>query len=353
MWAATNTGFIRKVNEDRFCIGDWASHGKNESLEGTIECARGWAVIADGMGGHDAGELASELAIETIHGLIAQVSSEHAIAHMLERANERIFEEMFGDRGRPAMGSTAVGVCFRHGDAFAFNIGDSRLYLVREGLLVQQSIDDTLNRPIRARGSRSHALTQSLGGSLSRLPLNPHVKCLTVADREQLLLCSDGLTDMLSDDEVAGVLLRLPPHPAEALVSAALDAGGEDNVTVIVIDRAMRIPSLEPVGQRLPQEGMCRSQSEELLNPDDGGYEDWPWNGPVGGDDRMGRKTRLEIPRRQIPLGNRIPNKATSRSIARLVHSTNAGGQSESWPDQRFRPTRSTSTNFWMTVIEA
>jgi serine/threonine protein phosphatase PrpC len=55
------------------------------------------------------------------------------------------------------------------------------------------------------------------------------------------LLCSDGLTDMLSDDEVAGVLLCLPQHPAEALVSAALDAGGEDNVTVIVIDRAVRI----------------------------------------------------------------------------------------------------------------
>jgi len=241
IWAATHTGLVRKVNEDRFCIGDWVSHGHNESLEGIIECARGWAVIADGMGGHDAGELASESAIETIHALIAQASSEPAIAHMLERANERIFEEMFSDRGRPAMGSTAVGVSFHHGNAFAFNIGDSRLYVVRGGALVQQSVDDTLTRATRAKGPRSHALTQSLGGSVSRLPLDPHVRRLIVSDREQLLLCSDGLTDMVPDDEIAGVLVRLPPHPAEALVSAALDAGGKDNVTVIVIERAVWI----------------------------------------------------------------------------------------------------------------
>ena len=61
-----------------------------------------------------------------------------------------------------------------------------------------------------------------------------------VSEQEQLLLCSDGLTDMLSDDEIAGVILRRPPHPAQALVSAALDAGGEDNVTVIFISATAR-----------------------------------------------------------------------------------------------------------------
>ena len=115
MWAATHAGLVRTVNEDRCCVGEWVSDGHNESREGIIECARGWAVIADGMGGHDAGEFASQSAIGTIHEMIAQAGSESTIARMLERANERIFEEMFSDRGRPAMGSTAVGVSFRDG----------------------------------------------------------------------------------------------------------------------------------------------------------------------------------------------------------------------------------------------
>ncbi len=134
---------------------------------------------------------------------------------MLERAHESIFEEMFSDRGRPAMGSTTVAVSFRGGQALAFNIGDSRLYVVHEGAVVQQSVDDTLGRVARARGTRSHALTQSLGGTLGRLPLDPHVKRLAVSDQEQLLLCSDGLTDMLSDEErlpdSSSAALRIPP----------------------------------------------------------------------------------------------------------------------------------------------
>ena len=216
MWAATHAGLVRQVNEDRCCVGAWVSGGHNEFREGFIECVRGWAVIADGMGGHDAGEFASESAIGTIHETIGQAASECAIARLLERANERIFEEMFTDRGRPGMGSTVVGVSFCDGHAFAFNIGDSRLYVLREGALILQSVDDTLGRISRARANRSHALTQSLGGSLSRLPLDPHVKRLRVSDEDQLLLCSDGLTDMLSDDEIVGVLFasvpRIPPR---------------------------------------------------------------------------------------------------------------------------------------------
>ena len=107
-------------------------------------------------------------AITTIHEMIAQAGSDFAITRMLERANERIFEEMFGDRGRPAMGGRRLGVSFREGDALVFNVGDSRLYVLRERSLVQQSVDDTLSRRTTARGTRSHALTQSLGGKLSR-----------------------------------------------------------------------------------------------------------------------------------------------------------------------------------------
>ena len=71
------------------------------------------------------------------------------------------------------------------------------------------------------------------------MPFTPHVKRKVLSEREGLLLCSDGLTDMLSDEEIAGVLSRQPTHPAQALVSAALDAGGSDNVTVVVVGTAI------------------------------------------------------------------------------------------------------------------
>ena len=122
-----------------------------------------------------------------------------------------IFEEMFDGRGRPATGSTAVGISFQDDHVFVFNVGDSRLYTVQDGNLVQQSVDDTLAAVTPAQRSRSHALTQSLGGTFSRLPLHPHVKRLKTLDRKQFLLsCPDGSTDMLSDDEIAGVPGSLP-----------------------------------------------------------------------------------------------------------------------------------------------
>jgi protein phosphatase len=191
------------------------------------------------MGGHDAGELASESAVRTIMGLVESARTELEVARMLEVANDRIYEEMYSDRGRPAMGSTVVGVVFRGEKALMFNVGDSRLYLMRGAELNQESIDDTLGRMLPNPTVRSHALTQSLGGSYSRMPFTPHVKQRVLARCEGLLLCSDGLTDMLADEEIRRILSRKPIHPAEALVSAALDAGGSDNVTVVVVGTAV------------------------------------------------------------------------------------------------------------------
>ena len=76
---------------------------------------------------------------------------------------------------------------------------------------------------------------QSLGGSIKPQSLRPHLQRITLEDKDILLLCSDGLTDMIDDDEIAGVLMRRQENPAKQLVAAALDAGGEDNITVVVI----------------------------------------------------------------------------------------------------------------------
>jgi serine/threonine protein phosphatase PrpC len=236
--AATHAGHVRPTNEDRCCVGTWVSDGRNASWEGLVDCTTGWAVIADGMGGHDAGELASESAVRTIMGLIQDAQSEGDIVRMLEVANDRIYEEMHGGRGRPGMGSTVVGVALRGQRALMFNVGDSRLYLTRGAQLSQESVDDTIDRVLPSRAVRSHALTQSLGGGFSRLPFSPHVRWSILSEPEGVLLCSDGLTDMLSDKEIGVILSRQASHSARALVSAALDAGGLDNVSVVVIGTA-------------------------------------------------------------------------------------------------------------------
>jgi PPM family protein phosphatase len=216
-------------------VDSWLSDCRNASWYGLADCAPSWAVIADGMGGHDAGEIASESAVRTIMRLAKGAQSELDIAQMLEAANDLIYQQMYGDRGRLAMGTTVVGVVLREQAVLMFNVGDSRLFLTRGSELVLESVDDTLTGALPHQKVRSHALTQALGGSFRRIPFTPHIKGRILSGSEGLLLCSDGLTDMLSEEEIGSVLSPRPTHPAAALVSAALDAGGSDNITVVVV----------------------------------------------------------------------------------------------------------------------
>lgn len=236
VWAATHVGRVRAENEDRCCVGSWISGGNDTLWEGVLDCRQGSCLaIADGMGGHDAGERASELAIRTIMDLAPSVSSEFDVAQMLEAANNHIYEEIYSRAERRPMGTTVVGIIFRGQQGIIFNIGDSRLYAIRGSELSLESVDDSLTRVLPSRTIRGHALTQSLGGSFRKMPLVPHIKTRNMPRGEGIILCSDGLTDMLTDDELRGIVSRNPTHPAKALIDAALDAGGEDNITAIVI----------------------------------------------------------------------------------------------------------------------
>ena len=237
-WAATHVGKIRTLNEDRCLVNDWRSEGPSATWHGTLPAGRGWAVVADGMGGHGAGEVASEIALAAIAEPISAVKVEPDIQQMLETANQKVFEAMYSRAGRPGMGTTIVGVVLVGVEALVFNIGDSRAYSIEGSRLVQRSRDDTPGSFDKRPRRRSHALTQSLGGTMSRRPLYLHTEKFTLAEDNLLLLCSDGLTDMLDEAEIAGILDRNPDNPAEKLVAAALDAGGEDNVTAIVIGRS-------------------------------------------------------------------------------------------------------------------
>ena len=231
-WAATHAGLVRHHNEDSCQVGSWRSGRDGDSWSGRLSNAPLWAAIADGMGGHRQGAAASSLVIDCIADRVTDRMVEGDILGMLAEANARVFQAMTGPGGRPAMGSTVVGLVSTGRHGWIFNVGDSRAYVLVGGRLLLATRDHT---PSRGSGARSHALTQSLGGTLTPRPLQPHLMRLDLMTADAVLLCSDGLTDMVDDEELHALLRRRMDDPAHALVQAALDGGGCDNVTAVLL----------------------------------------------------------------------------------------------------------------------
>lgn len=226
-WAATHVGYKRQSNEDTVEVSSRQSDDTLSRWRGYISNDEGWAIVADGMGGHVAGEIASELAVELLRPVMSRLRDEGDATLAINSANRGLFEAMSRNPALSGMGTTIAAVALRGTEALAFNVGDSRVYLHSGGHLRRLSTDHSVE---------GHILTQCLGGSQLQA-LKPHVQRFTLEPYSKLLICSDGLTDMLSEEEIGEQLSRaVGAHPALRLVRAALKAGGHDNVSVIVIE---------------------------------------------------------------------------------------------------------------------
>ena len=220
-------------------------------------------VVADGMGGHAAGEVASRMAISALVSLaldvpdwIFKVDEEHA--REIERRSRKRVQEvgaMLVERGQrdPAlrgMGTTLTAARSLGRDLLITHVGDSRAYLLRAGRLHRLTRDHTYAQllvdtgqlaPGDVAGSRHrHVLTNALGGSSEDVQVD--TDRLQLEDGDRLLLCSDGLTDLVDDETITSILREATrsSDACERLVQRALDSGGRDNVTVIVA--AYRLP---------------------------------------------------------------------------------------------------------------
>jgi len=225
--AATDVGRLRTENQDSFFAG------------------RQLWLVADGMGGQAAGGLASRLAAAELAGLDEEPQlSDRAIELGLQRANQRLLDEGRSHLEHWGLGTTATGVARTGRQLAIFNVGDSRVYRFADGKLVQlttdhsavqEAVDAGLLDPVSAlHHPRRNIVTRSLG---TRPPPVPDIWLRAARAGERYLICSDGLTNELSDAEIAAVL-RAQPEPqaaADQLVAAAVDAGGRDNVTVLVL----------------------------------------------------------------------------------------------------------------------
>ena len=240
-----NKGNIRTNNEDNFYFNGKYLSAENDGLSRTL-LFRGETkeaicfAVFDGMGGERYGELAAHAVASRLQALLTASENERDIPARLKglvlALNDQVLDQAKKELTRH-IGATLVGLYFANDEAYAFNLGDSRAYLSRDKKLTQLSVDHVDRRVLFTRRAK-HSLTQYLGIDEDEFLVEPSIiQCeLTAGDR--FLLCSDGLTDMLTDDEI-GSLLRSadsPKYAVEALIAAALDRGGRDNITILICE---------------------------------------------------------------------------------------------------------------------
>lgn len=242
----TDVGRKRRHNEDAYLL----------------DVERGLFVVADGMGGHAAGEVASRITVEAIQEYLALRDDEgestwpfgfnsrysmegNLLSTAIKKANERVIRAVQNRPELKGMGTTVVAALFDAERATLVHVGDSRCYLFRRGDLrrltddhswVQEQVNAGILTPEEATSHPlKNVVTRALGGSLNVLP---DLLEVPFEAGDSFLLCSDGLTGMMADDEISAILALegLAEPRVRALVDLANDRGGVDNITVLLID---------------------------------------------------------------------------------------------------------------------
>jgi serine/threonine protein phosphatase PrpC len=258
--AASHAGRVRSRNEDHFAVVRFrrAAEIMLASLErddlAVADTYSYATVVADGMGGMRAGELASRLALQTMLDLAGQATSwvmkitdtnaqqvKERIEAYVQRIQQALFEHGRADPATAEMGTTWTSAHFLGSDAVIVHLGDSRAYRFRDGTLRQITTDETLAQSFIDAGMDAddvkrygHILLNNFGGK--KLEVHAQIHHLQFAPGDRLLLCSDGLTDMVSDEQIASELSQRDSSQdaCDALVERALAGGGRDNVTVVL-----------------------------------------------------------------------------------------------------------------------
>lgn len=238
-----NTGKVRKNNEDNFFFDSKCLEMYNNGLESNFYFEKplrsGLCIsVFDGMGGENFGEVASfsaahQMQIHKKKFTDFFIPANKYLTQLTNRLNKAVVKaqmEMCTDR----MGTTMVSLYYANNRIYIYNVGDSRAYHLRKGVLSQKSVDHVEKRP--GKEIKKAPLTQYLGFGTDEFLLEPHITEVEPKKDDIYLLCSDGLTDMLTDKEIADILLENNEVSvcAKKLMQSALDHGGRDNITVIV-----------------------------------------------------------------------------------------------------------------------
>jgi protein phosphatase len=240
--AMTHSGHVRTNNEDCIGITDWIRTAPMMSpivIECYVDEAR-LCVIADGLGGHVGGEVASVLTVRELSTAASGFTGPESVMTVLQGVNKRLYDVMEASPQSTGMGATVVGLAVVGSNVCIFNVGDCRAYVSVGGYLRLLSTDDSVGGAMADSSDRTglhtHGILQSIGGLKSFRPVDPHLVNRVAEPGERYLLCSDGLTDMLDLNAIEACLTADPKLSVDRLVQAALEAGGLDNISVIIVD---------------------------------------------------------------------------------------------------------------------
>lgn len=236
VWGITDRGILRKENQDTCCFG-------------TYDDAGAWGIVCDGMGGANAGDIASRTAaqvfLKSVNSLneLSAGQINDALRRLSAEANRAVYDLAQSSEEYRGMGTTLVGAVIKEGKLFAVNIGDSRAYhisgreirqITRDHSLVEEMVEQGNLTPEQARRHPQRNLITRAIGTTPSVPADLFE--LALSEKDAVLLCSDGLSSVLEDDEIR-VLVRSAETPEEAcrmLVGEVLRRGAPDNVSVVL-----------------------------------------------------------------------------------------------------------------------
>lgn len=235
--ALSDVGLIREHNEDSLVIGPWTLCGTVTENPQTLLFPLGTPLVvavADGLGGQPAGEVASALVVRRLASLGASLTGEDAVREALTLCNRLVYSAAEGDPDLVTMGTTIAGTVVLGDSMLTFNVGDSKVFHASKDELRQVSVDDS--PPPRPGHRTTSAVTQTLGGSTAYTAVTPHVSATALNTGDRYLVCTDGLTDPVPDEDIHSLLrVHDDGRAAYELWKAAIEAGGPDNITLALV----------------------------------------------------------------------------------------------------------------------
>lgn len=229
IYGITDKGIVRQSNQDSFYVNE----------------ARGWCVIADGMGGHNGGETASVLAVRTISEVLSKPwdDTEDAMRTAIVEANNAVFEKSSESKELNGMGTTVVLVMMDGNIAYIGHVGDSRAYyingekiiqLTKDHSIVQKLIESGTITPKQAKTHPQKNLITRAVGTDRYVEIDVNRVICTKGD--YILLCTDGLSSMVDESDMFKIIMQNPDTAVKELIDAANNAGGTDNITAVLIN---------------------------------------------------------------------------------------------------------------------
>ena len=238
--AASRVGCVRHQNEDMILVGHHFL--RNDYFKTQVELTnqeRYLIAVADGMGGHNRGDVASNDVMRNLHFYFNDLPTglgpsefNETIVEWLDAINNYVASKGRADEQFKGMGTTLVGLAFYEGQFYSMNCGDSRLYRYRGGVLEQLTTDHSLSNML---GSAKHssAITNCIGGGCTSSYIDMVQMTGDILTDDIYMLCSDGLTDMIPDEQIASMLAS--GADVNSLCDAANEAGGYDNISCCII----------------------------------------------------------------------------------------------------------------------